>query len=136
DDEGSAGRLERYVRKRLVCRNDRGSVTARPIGAESVHERLAERSTRGGDLRLGVLRGELQNEIERRVLGKEGQQVVEDGHARPDVCPAAPMHVHTRLKPACLPRFSCRRHPPKQGIAVFMGYRYEPRAVIARSMRL
>ncbi len=136
DDERPTGRLERYVRKRLVCRNGRGSVTTTPLSAERVHERLAERPTRGCDLRFGVLRSEFQNEIERGVLGKERQQMVEDGHAGADVCPAASMHVYTRLEPACLPCFSRGRHPPKQGIAVFKSYRYEPRAVIARSMRL
>ena len=64
-DERPSGGLERHLRERLVGRHERRAVPERAVRPEQRGKRLAERATRIGDLRLGVVRRQLERELER-----------------------------------------------------------------------
>ena len=106
DEQRPAGRFERDVRERLVNRHHGRAVPAHSFGSQRLGQRLRERARGRRDLDLRAARLDLEREIERCIGGEQGEQMVEDGHARRDVGLAASRDVHTR---ACAP-LPGRRH--------------------------
>ena len=84
DDERPARRLEGDVRERLVRRHRRGAVAAHAGVAQLGRERLAERASGSRHLVGGRAGLHLQRQVERRVLGEQRDQVVEDREAGRD----------------------------------------------------
>jgi hypothetical protein len=60
-------------------------------------QRLPERPAGRGDLRLRLARGDLEREVEGRVLREQRDRVVEHGDAGRDVRLADAVHVDARL---------------------------------------
>ena len=85
DQQRLVARLERDVRECLGRRNDGRAMTADAVLPQRCGERLAERTTGGANLFLGVSGRDLEREVERRVGGEQHEQMVEHGDAGRDV---------------------------------------------------
>jgi subtilisin family serine protease len=118
------GGLEGDMGERLVRRHDGGAVAARVAVVQGSRERLTERPAGGRDLGVRLLGGDLERDVERRMLGEECQEVVEDRNAGVDRCFAGAVDLDPRLQPAFLARVPGHSHPSKQGIAAPSAHRY------------
>jgi hypothetical protein len=97
NEQRSARGLQGDLRQGLVGRHGRRPVTAHALAVQGVRERLTQRSACGRHLRIGLFRGHLEDDVERRVLGEEGQEVVEHRNSGLDRRSAGAADVDPRL---------------------------------------
>jgi hypothetical protein len=78
--------------------------------AKRIGKRPSQRSPGSRDLRLRLARGDLEDEVEGRVLGEEHEQVIQHGQPADHPRLAGAGDVDAGVKPAGLVGLTCPRH--------------------------
>src|SRR3954470_7194739 len=123
DDQRPVRHFEHDMRQRLIGGDDGRTVAAHTRGMERIREGLSERPACGRHLRVRLLGRDLERQIEGRMLGEQGEQVVEHRDSGVHVGLARAVDVDARLQAPLLFRVAGPRHPSTQGIAAPAAHR-------------